>query len=231
MSDIINTDKNENMNTNKIINKENEKVKNEKNKNNSANLLFPNKYVEKITDIDSRFLKERNISAIIIDVDNTVMDFKRDIIDGLVEWYNELKNNNIRVIILSNTSKKTKATKVAELLNIDYFMRAKKPRKKGFLKATNKLNTPLENIAVIGDQVYTDVLGANKLSMFSILVNPLNENKEHWFTKLKRPFEERVLLKYLEYIRNNELEEYKEVVKVFEQRLKNKKDLKDKDKQ
>ena len=55
----------------------------------------------------------------------------------------------------------------------------------------------IKNIAVIGDQIFTDVIGANRSQMFSILVKPINE-KDIWVTKIKRPIENSIIKKYLE---------------------------------
>ena len=71
-----------------------------------------------------------------------------------------------------------------------------KPLKRGFIKAQKELDLPFENIAAIGDQIFTDVIGANRVKMFSILVKPLAE-KDLWMTRFKRPIEELVVKSYL----------------------------------
>ena len=58
------------------------------------------------------------------------------------------------------------------------------------------MELPSEQIAVVGDQIFTDVIGANRAKMFSILVKPINE-KDIWVTKIKRPIENRIIQKYL----------------------------------
>ncbi len=72
----------------------------------------------------------------------------------------------------------------------------KTKKKTGLYKAQKLLNLKPEEIAVVGDQVFTDVLGANRCNMFSILTKPLAK-KEIWHTKIKRPFEKIVINKYL----------------------------------
>ena len=88
---------------------------------------------------------------------------------------------------------------VADLLGINYIKFAMKPLKRGFKKAQKELNLPNENIAVVGDQIFTDVIGANSSKMHSILVEPLAE-KDLWMTRFKRPIEELVIKKYLKKI-------------------------------
>lgn len=85
---------------------------------------------------------------------------------------------------------------MAKALNMEYIHFAKKPSRKGFMKAREKLNLPSENIAVVGDQIFTDVIGANRSNMFAILVKPISK-KDLLITKWKRPLEEWIVKKYL----------------------------------
>ena len=79
--------------------------------------------------------------------------------------------------------------------DIPYFYFAKKPFKRGFLKAKNKMNLNEKNVAAVGDQIMTDVIGANRCNMFSILVEPINE-KDIFITKVKRPIERCIMNRY-----------------------------------
>ena len=158
--------------------------------------IYPKQYYKKVTDITLNFLKENNIQGLILDVDNTLLDFDLKIIDGLESWHKELRNNNIKMVILSNSNKTEKVKMVADLMEIPYIKFATKPLKRGFKKAQELLDIPNENIAVVGDQIFTDVIGANRSNMFSILVEPLAE-KDLFLTKIKRPLENLVIKKYL----------------------------------
>ena len=62
-------------------------------------LLYPKLYCQKVTDIKVEYLKENNIKALILDVDNTLLDFDLNIVDGLKAWHDEIKANNIKCII------------------------------------------------------------------------------------------------------------------------------------
>lgn len=161
--------------------------------------LYPKLYCKNVTKITPEYLKENNIKALILDVDNTLLDFDLKIVDGLENWHEEIKKNGIKCIILSNSNKTTKVKMVAELMGIDYIKFALKPLKRGFKIAQKQLNIPNENIAVVGDQIFTDVIGANRSKMFSILVEPLAE-KDLWMTRFKRPIENLVIKKYLKKI-------------------------------
>lgn len=161
--------------------------------------IYPRLYCKNILEVTPEFLKENNIKALILDVDNTLLDFDLKIIDGLEDWGKTMKENEIKCIILSNSNKETKVKMVADLLGIEYIKFAMKPLKRGFKMAQKRLEIPNENIAAIGDQIFTDVIGANRMKMFSILVKPLAE-KDLWMTRFKRPIEELVIKNYLKKI-------------------------------
>lgn len=162
-------------------------------------ILYPKLYCKNVLEITPEYLKENNIKALILDVDNTLLDFDLKIIDGLDVWCENIKNNDIKCMILSNSNKTTKVKMVADLLKIDYIKFAMKPLKRGFKLAKKELQIAEENIAVVGDQIFTDVIGANRMKMHSILVKPLAE-KDLWMTRFKRPLENFVIKKYLEKI-------------------------------
>ena len=71
-----------------------------------------------------------------------------------------------------------------------------KPFKKGFKYIENQLKQKPENIAVIGDQIFTDILGGNRCKMFTILVDPIDKKKDYWYTAWKRPIENKIKRKY-----------------------------------
>ena len=121
-------------------------------------ILYPNIYLKNVKEITIELLNKNNIKGILLDVDNTLIDFNLRILEGSKEWANKLKENNIKLCILSNTNKIEKVKKVAKELDIPYINFAKKPFKKGFKRAVELLDIKPENIAVAGDQIMTDVL-------------------------------------------------------------------------
>lgn len=158
-------------------------------------IFYPNDYFKNVTEITYEYLKEKQIKALILDVDNTLIDYNRNLSPEIIKWVTELKKNNIKMFILSNSNKKDKVEEVAKKLNLEYIHFGMKPLKKGFKKAKEKLNLDSKNIAVVGDQVFTDVIGANRTKMYSILVEPINE-KDILVTLIKRPIENFIKKKY-----------------------------------
>lgn len=151
---------------------------------------YPKAKLKNVLEITEEFLKENNIKAIITDVDNTLMDYDGNILEGISDWINNLQKLGIKFCILTNTKKPQKAKEMSKMLNdIPYVFFAKKPLKSGFKKAKKKLEiNDNMNIAVVGDQILTDILGANRIGMFSILVRPLGKN-EILPTKINRKIE------------------------------------------
>ena len=159
-------------------------------------ILYPDLYINNIKEITIEMLNKNNIKGLILDVDNTIIDYNKNILNGSIEWCEKLKQNGIKICILSNSNKKEKVKNVAQQFNIEYIYFAKKPLKFGFNKAKQLLSLGHNNIAVVGDQIFTDVLGAHRSKMFAILTKPL-EKKDIWITVLKRPIEEFIIKKYL----------------------------------
>ena len=115
---------------------------------------------------------------------------------GAKEWCNNLKGQGIKFYILSNTNKKQKVEKVSNELDVPYIMFAKKPFKSGFMKVQKELGIENKQIAAVGDQIFTDVIGANRVKMFSILTKPIDK-RDILVTKIKRPLENLIIKSYL----------------------------------
>ena len=145
--------------------------------------MYPKAYFNNIKDVSIEFLQSHNIKGLLIDVDNTLIDYNKNILFGVKEWIDNMDKEGIKLCI-------------ARYLEIPYIYFAMKPLKFGFKKGVNKLKLPNKNIGVIGDQLLTDVLGANRTGMYSILVKPINE-KDILITRIKRPFEKKIMDKYL----------------------------------
>lgn len=159
-------------------------------------ILYPNLYCKNVMAITMDILQKNNIKGLILDVDNTLIDIDRNMNPKVKDWVDELKAKGIKMCIVSNTNKVDKVKKVSEILDIPYFYFAKKPLKSGFKKAKELLKLDYENIAAVGDQIMTDVVGANRCKIFSILVEPISE-KDIFITKVKRPIEKLIINRYL----------------------------------
>lgn len=150
-------------------------------------LLYPQEIVDSIYDIDFNELYSKNIKGIILDIDNTLVGHGEDADDKVLDLIEKASKAGIQSCIVSNNSQ-DRVVKFTENLRIPAIHRAAKPRKRAFIKAAQTMNLTFEEIAVIGDQIFTDVLGGNRLGMITILVKPIGSS-EPYFIKIKRFFE------------------------------------------
>lgn len=158
-------------------------------------ILYPKANFNNVREIKIDFLHKNGIKALILDVDNTLIDYEKNLKEETIEWAEDLKKQGIKLYILSNSNKKEKVRTVAQKLDVEYDYFAKKPLKIGFNKVQEKLKENPENIGVVGDQIFTDIIGGNRCKMFTILVEPIEE-KDIWITMLKRPIENVIKNRY-----------------------------------
>lgn len=157
--------------------------------------LYPNLLLNSVAEITPEILEKNNIKALILDVDNTLINYQKQISKEVENWVKQMKQNNTKLYILSNTNNKEKVENVSKKLEIPYRNLAKKPFKKGFLNVQEILQEKSQNIAVVGDQIFTDVIGGNRCKMFTILVEPI-QKQEYWYTAWKRPIENLIKNRY-----------------------------------
>ena len=159
-------------------------------------ILYPKAHFNNVREITIDFLQNNKINALILDVDNTLIDYDKNLSQDTIQWAEKLKKEKIKLYILSNTNKKEKVKEVAGKLQIEYIYFAKKPMKSGFRKVQKILREEPEHIGVVGDQIFTDVVGGNRCKMFTILVEPIAE-KDIWITLIKRPIENAIKKRYI----------------------------------
>ncbi len=159
-------------------------------------IFYPSYYINKANDIDVATLKKLNIHGIILDIDDTLTPHKCSTPnEGIEFWIKSIQQNGIKLILVSNNFKK-RVESFAKLLGLPYISFGMKPFSYGFHKAIDELGIPKSEIAIIGDQIFTDIMGANFLGIKSILVEPVSESKT-FMLKLKRfleiPIKNRIL--------------------------------------
>lgn len=158
--------------------------------------FIPDMYLKSIYDIDYENLKSRGIKCILFDLDNTIAPVNVPVPDkDIKDLFSDLTLLGFKVIILSNSSK-SRVEPFKEKLNVDSSFYSMKPMKKKYKKIANIYGFKDNEIACVGDQLLTDVLGANRMGFLSILVNPIS-TIDLIGTKINRVFE-RQIFKYLE---------------------------------
>ena len=158
-------------------------------------LLIPNIYQESIYTIDYDKLKKDKVKCLLFDLDNTCVGYHEKFpTKELEELFNELTKKGFNVIIFTNASQKRTVPFVK--LHIICHTSSKKPFKKNFNKIMKKYRLAKEEICIIGDQLFTDILGGNRVGIKTCLVNPLT-NEDFILTKIFR-LTEKIIFKIME---------------------------------
>lgn len=165
------------------------------------NKYIPDVYSESIFTINYDKLKKENIKCLLFDLDNTIVESKVNTPPEMVKkLFNKLKKMGFIVIIFSNSGSK-RLQNFKDELEVDVNPRSLKPLKINFNKILKKYNLDKEMVAIIGDQLLTDILGGNRVGITTVLVDPILTS-EFFFTKINRLREKRV---YKKLEKNNEL--------------------------
>lgn len=132
--------------------------------------IRPDAYYVSVLDIDPRTLVEQGYRAVLLDLDNTLLPRGREELSAeVVVWVRSLKDAGLAVVLVSNTAD-TRATRTAKALGIPLVRNAMKPLARGIVRACAMVGVACREAVMIGDQSYTDVLGAHRLDMDAIMV-------------------------------------------------------------
>ena len=139
--------------------------------------LRPDLYVDSIYTIDFVDLKSRGIDTIITDLDNTLVPWvEKDVNPRLVNWLSDVKAKGFKVCLVSNAVE-NRVESFRQSLSVPGISKANKPLNRAFLQALEILKSSPAKTAVIGDQIFTDVLGGNRLGLYTILVVPISKQE------------------------------------------------------
>ncbi len=150
-----------------------------------TNIYQPKMYYQDIFSINYQLLKKKKIKYLIFDLDNTIADCKTKIPSKKVNTlFKDLKRQGFTIYIMSNAFKR-RVKSFANSLNTKYYYLSLKPLKITFKRLIKENNLKINEIAMIGDEIFTDIKGSNKLGITSILVDRLTNN-DYFLTKISR---------------------------------------------
>ncbi len=158
-------------------------------------LLKPNIKLHGITDITVELLNKFDIKALLLDVDNTMSTHHGTVLtDGLIEWIANMQQNGIKLMVLSN-SKRHRIQPFAARIGLPFISLGCKPLPTGYLRGVKALGEKRKNVAIVGDQIFTDVLGGNAVGVKTILLSPI-KLEDGWSFKVRRRLEKEIYKKY-----------------------------------
>lgn len=161
--------------------------------------FYPDEYYENAYIIDYKGLYVKGYRGIIFDVDNTLVEHGAPVNDKAKDLFAKLHEMGYETCIISNNSEQ-RVEPLARQVNSKYVSKAAKPSPKNYLKAMDIMGTGKADTYFVGDQIFTDVWGANRAGIKSILVKPIDKHEEIQIV-LKRYLESIVLFFYKRYIK------------------------------
>lgn len=157
-------------------------------------LCYPKMYKRSIQDINYNKLKELGIKCLVFDLDNTIALIDQDLLTEDTEKLLKGLKKDFTIVIISNNIER-RVKKYADILECSFVCRAKKPFTFGFRKIKKQYNLKNSEIAMIGDQLITDIMGANRFKAYPILVDPMAK-KDLKISYLNRLIEKHIFKKY-----------------------------------
>lgn len=153
--------------------------------------------MDKVQNINLNELSNMGIKGLILDIDNTLVpSFIKEANSHALDWIGKVKSKGFKLCLVSNATKR-RVDKFNEKLRLEAIYRASKPISLSFRKALKVLDLRACEAATVGDQIFTDIYGGNKIGMYTILVKPINK-RESLFIRLKRLPERYILKRYYE---------------------------------
>ena len=141
--------------------------------------LLPAYRTDALTDLTPEILEKQGISLLMMDFDNTIVPYTTDVPTGeMVAWIHKMNDSGIKLCVVSN-SRNDRVVRFCKQYGLDCITRAKKPFSKGIRQCMEKYGIPANRCALVGDQIYTDTLGANCAGIRAILVRAI-DNHNIW---------------------------------------------------
>ncbi|MCL1852941.1 MAG: YqeG family HAD IIIA-type phosphatase [Peptococcaceae bacterium] len=124
-------------------------------------------------EITPEMLRDAGIRGLMVDLDNTIAPWRKELSSEAEEWFACMRGAGIQTCLLSNSRHPTRAQRIADDLGIFCVAWAKKPRRGGYERARKEMKLERREVAIVGDQIFTDILGGKRAGVKTILVTPL----------------------------------------------------------
>lgn len=167
-------------------------------------MMYPDEYLESTYHIDFEELYRKGYRGILFDVDNTLVPHGAPADQRAIELFKQLREIGFQTCLISN-NKEPRVKNFCEQVQSQYIFKAGKPLPKGYLEGIRKMGTNQKNTLFVGDQIFTDVLGAKRAQLYTIMVKPIHPKEEIQIV-LKRYLEKIVLFFYFRYQKKKRVE-------------------------
>lgn len=151
-------------------------------------LFYPTEYVSGVDQITPEWIAARGAKGLVFDIDNTVVAQDAPADEAAKAYFRRLYEAGIRTFVVSNNGE-PRVKAFAEAVGCGYYCKAQKPSRRGYLAAIRRMHLRRKEVIVVGDQLFTDIWGANRSRIRSVLVAPVDPRKDTAGVRLKRPFE------------------------------------------
>ena len=156
-------------------------------------IFQPHLRIESVTELMPHRLEELGLRSLLLDVDCTLKHYRNtEIPPNISRWLETMKAANIGLCLVSN-GRACRISTFAESVGIPFVAPAMKPLPFGCNAAVKFMGFDKKTTAMVGDQIFADILAGKFAGLFTILVTPLRPEEEPWFARIKRPFERLVL--------------------------------------
>ncbi len=163
--------------------------------------FYPDKIEQSTYQIAFDKLRQEGIKALIFDIDNTLVPHGAPADEACIALFKRLKELGFSMMLLSN-NKEQRVKSFNEQIDVAYIFKAGKPSTKNYLLAMEQMKSNVENTIFIGDQLFTDIYGAKKAGIPTILVKPIHPKEEIQIV-LKRRLEKVVLYFYQKQLKKD----------------------------
>lgn len=140
-------------------------------------VFYPNEYLESSYVIDYEWLAAAGFLGVIFDIDNTLVPHGAPADERAVALFDRIHAAGLRTCLISN-NQAPRVAPFAEAVGAEYICPAGKPSKKGYLAACRDMGIDRSEAVFVGDQLFTDIWGANMAGIRSILVRPIHPKEE-----------------------------------------------------
>ena len=161
--------------------------------NPQIHMFTPHLQISNVLELDVPRLRKLGLDALLLDVDCTLKEYRaEDVTSEVAAWLHQLREAGVGLCLVSN-GHGPRIGRLAKRLDLPFVSNALKPLPWGCRSAVRMMGFDRQRTAMVGDQVFADVMAGRLAGLFTILVDPIRPEQEPWFTRLKRPLENRLV--------------------------------------